>query len=152
MYRKCVGMILLNSEKKVFVGQRNDKSSEAWQLPQGGVEEGESFHDALFREMEEEVGTRNAEIVSESPNLLRYDLPKDLRDKLWNGKYIGQEQKWYLMKFLGNEEEINIYTPHQEFTNYKWVEIDEISSLIVEFKRSLYLQLVTIFKPIINNL
>lgn len=152
MYRKCVGMILLNSEKKVFVGQRCDKSSEAWQLPQGGVEEGESFRDTLFREMEEEVGTRNAEIVGESKELLRYELPQKLSNKLWDGKYIGQEQKWYLVRFLGNEEEINIYTLHQEFINYKWVEIDEISRLIVEFKRSLYLQLITIFKPIIQNL
>lgn len=152
MYRKCVGMILLNSEKKVFVGQRHDKLSEAWQLPQGGVEEGESFHDTLFREMEEEVGTRNAEIVAESPELLRYELPQELCNKFWDGRYIGQEQKWYLARFLGDEKEINIHTPHQEFTSYKWVEIDEIPALIVEFKHSLYLQLVAIFKPIIQNL
>lgn len=150
-YRKCVGIVLFNDERKVLVGKRRDYSSEAWQLPQGGVDEGESYENALYREMTEEIGTDKAEIIAELPDLLRYDLPPELQGKLWGGEYKGQEQQWFLMHFKGNEDDINIHTEEPEFVAYRWVELPQCIDLIVEFKRDVYKKLIEHFTPIIDS-
>lgn len=153
MYRKCVGIILLHPEdNRVLVGRRIDGSSEAWQLPQGGVDEDEDFHTALFREMEEEIGTRSARVLAEAPKLLRYKLPEELQGKLWGGKYVGQEQKWFLLRMVGEESKINISTKTPEFLEYKWVEFERIPEMIVEFKRDVYKNLVELFGSTIKLL
>ena len=150
-YRKCVGIVLFNDERKVLVGKRRDYSSEAWQLPQGGVDEGESYEQALFREMTEEIGTDKAEIIAPLPNRLRYDLPQKLQGKLWGGKFVGQEQQWFLMHFIGEEDDININTEEPEFVEYRWVPLPQCIDLIVEFKRDVYKKLIEHFAPIIDN-
>jgi len=145
-YRPCAGMMLLNHENKVFVGQRIDTTMEAWQMPQGGIDEGEHIRSAALRELKEEIGTDKVEILARTPGWLYYDLPRDLVGKVWGGKYRGQKQKWYLMRFLGEDSEINLDTPHPEFSAWKWVDIDEVPNLIVPFKRDLYRAIVDEFK------
>jgi len=130
--------MLLNNEGKIFAGQRYDSTAEAWQMPQGGIDDGETPQQALFRELLEEVGTDKAEIIAECKDWLFYDLPQNLRNKLWNGRYAGQMQLWYLLKFTGSDSDINIDTDEPEFKNWRWVNCEELPSLIVEFKRDLY--------------
>jgi len=137
-YRKGVGIILLNKEKLVFVGQRIDKISEAWQMPQGGIDEGESPEEAALRELHEEVGTNKAEIIYEVPNWLFYDLPDELAKKLWKGRYKGQMQKWFVMNFTGTDSDINLQTEIPEFMTWKWARHNDLADMIVEFKRELY--------------
>ncbi len=152
-YRPCVGIMLLNAQGKVFVARRIDTMVEAWQMPQGGIEPGEDPETAAFREMEEEIGTRNAEIMEEFDGWLKYDLPDHLRDKVWNGKYRGQEMKWYLMRYLGRDSDINLDTDHPEFLEWKWLEMTKLAQSIVEFKRPLYQQLVSRFgQKAVNSL
>jgi len=146
-YRPCVGIMLLNPEGKVFVAKRIDTMVEAWQMPQGGIDEGESSTEAAFREMEEEIGTRNAKILQEHDGWLHYDLPEHLMGKVWQGKYRGQKMKWYLMRFQGQDNDINLETEHPEFSEWKWLEMDKLCQYIVEFKRPLYEQLVAYFTP-----
>ena len=144
-YRRGVGVMLLNSEGKVFVGARIDNTDEAWQMPQGGIDKDETdpWHTAL-RELEEETGIGPAlvERIATCPERLKYDLPEDLRARLWGGKYVGQDQDWYLARFLGTDADVNISTAHPEFREWKWIEPEELPDLIVPFKRDLYRRLL----------
>lgn len=151
-YRKGVGIMLINKDCKVFVGQRVKESSEAWQMPQGGIDEGENSDEALMRELLEEVGTNNIEIIYSSTNWYTYNIPLEFVPKWWGDKYIGQQQKWYLAKFLGNDSEININTESPEFVSWRWVDIDELPELIVSFKRELYQDIIKEFRPILTAL
>lgn len=136
-YRPAVGMMLLNAENKIFVGQRRDNKN-AWQMPQGGIGPYEDTDQAMLRELEEEIGTRNVEIIVKSKAWYKYDLPTDIAARLWNGKFKGQRQIWYVLRFRGQDEEININTYHPEFCAWKWIEKAELLDLIVPFKRDLY--------------
>jgi putative (di)nucleoside polyphosphate hydrolase len=147
-YRRGVGVMLLNSEGKVFVGARIDNTDEAWQMPQGGIDDSDDDEWATaLRELEEETGIRRhlVERVSTSPERLKYDLPKELRSKLWGGKYAGQDQDWFLARFLGQDSDINIATDHPEFREWKWIEPAQLPDVIVPFKRELYRQLLQHF-------
>jgi putative (di)nucleoside polyphosphate hydrolase len=146
-YRRGVGVMLLNREDKVFVGARIDNTDEAWQMPQGGIDEGEEPWPAALREVEEETGIapRLIQQITKCPERLKYDLPPDLRPKLWGGKYKGQDQDWYLARFLGTDADINIRTPHPEFREWKWIEPEQLPELIVPFKRDLYRRLLREF-------
>lgn len=151
-YRECVGIVLINHEKKVFVGQRVDKISDAWQMPQGGIENGEEPLKAALRELEEEVGTNNVEVIAQTSDWLYYDLPEDLVPKLWGGKFRGQKQKWFLMRLNGDDDQINIKTAIPEFLKWKWIEPNLLPEVIIEFKRDLYIELVKYFTPFIKEL
>jgi len=146
-YRRGVGVMLLNREGKVFVGARIDNTDEAWQMPQGGIDEGEEPWATALRELEEETGIspRLVERISAAPERLKYDLPRALQGKLWGGKWIGQDQDWYLARFLGTDEDVNIATKHPEFREWKWIEPAQLPELIVPFKRELYSQLLREF-------
>ncbi|MDX1917006.1 MAG: RNA pyrophosphohydrolase [Rickettsiaceae bacterium] len=150
-FRPCVGMMILNHENKVFVAQRTDTKVQAWQMPQGGINIGETPSKAAFREMKEEIGTDNAKILIESNNWYSYDIPPFMISKLWNGNYRGQKQKWFLIRFLGEDSEINIKTSTPEFSEWRWVEIDSLVDIIVPFKRKLYKAVVSEFAPFIKN-
>jgi putative (di)nucleoside polyphosphate hydrolase len=146
-YRPCVGIMLLNAQNNVFVARRIDSSLEAWQMPQGGIDEGETPIEAAQRELMEEIGTNHAQIIAQSPDWLRYDLPEDLVPTVWGGKYRGQEQQWFLFRFLGNDSDININTPHPEFCEWKWANPQDLPNLIVPFKRQLYIDILKVFSP-----
>ena len=147
-YRRGVGVMLLNHQSKVFVGARIDNTDEAWQMPQGGIDEGEDdpWLSAL-RELEEETGIvpRLVDRIAACPERLKYDLPPELRSKLWGGRFKGQDQDWYLARFLGRDSDINIETKHPEFREWKWIEPAELPELIVPFKRDLYRRLLSDF-------
>jgi len=140
-YRRGVGIMLLNDRNEVLVGQRVDTQGGAWQMPQGGIDQDEEPHDAAFRELREEIGTDHAQIIAESKNWLRYDLPPELR-KRWDDRWQGQQQKWFVMRFQGTDADINISTEHPEFSAWKWEPIERLPHLIVSFKRQLYLDLL----------
>jgi putative (di)nucleoside polyphosphate hydrolase len=146
-YRRGVGVMLLNKQGKVFVGARIDNTDEAWQMPQGGIDEGEQPWACALRELEEETGIppRLVERISATPERLKYDLPEELRGKLWGGKWVGQDQDWFLARFLGTNDDVNIHTKHPEFREWKWVEPSHLPDLIVPFKRDLYRQLLREF-------
>jgi putative (di)nucleoside polyphosphate hydrolase len=144
-YRPGVGMMIVNEDNMVFVGKRIDSSIDAWQMPQGGIDEGEEAVVAVIREMEEEIGTNKAEIIAESVEWFSYDLPTRLIPKVWNGKYRGQRQKWFAVRFLGLDSDININTAHPEFCEWRWVSIPELPSLIVPFKQDIYTKVVAEF-------
>ena len=133
-----VGIILLNLENKVFVGKRRDNPIDKWQMPQGGVDQNEEYLDAMKRELFEETGVKSIEIIKELNNWYTYELPKKLVGVVWKGKFRGQKQKWYLVKFIGNDSEIDLNTGKPEFIEWKWVEIDELTKLIVDFKKNIY--------------
>jgi len=133
-----IGIILLNRENKVFVGKRIDNQKDFWQMPQGGVDRNESFLQAAKRELEEETGIKSVEIIKEFDDWLEYNLPKDLLGKIWQGKYRGQKQKWFIMKFLGKNEEINIKTKNPEFIEWKWIKPSELPNVAVNFKVDIY--------------
>ena len=139
-YRPAAGIMLVNAEGKVFVGQRLDSTLEAWQMPQGGLDPGEEPQAAALRELEEETGIapRFVEIVACAPEELLYDLPEDLVGKLWKGKYRGQRQAWFLARFTGSDKDVHIDTAHPEFRAWKWVEPSRLPDIIVPFKRKLY--------------
>lgn len=145
-YRPCVGLMVLNTAGKVFVAQRNDMRSEAWQMPQGGIDKGEAPQQAALRELEEEIGTADAEILAESAAWHSYDLPRELVPKLWKARYRGQTQKWFALRLRGSDETINIETEHPEFSAWKWVDIAEVVDLAVPFKRELYRNIVEEFR------
>lgn len=146
-YRQGVGVMLLNKQNHVFVGKRIDTRSEAWQMPQGGIDEGENPSEAAMRELWEETGVKSASILVESADWYYYDLPENLVPNIWGGKYRGQKQKWFVMRFEGAEDEINIQTAHPEFNEWKWQEIEQLPELIVPFKKPLYQALVKEFLP-----
>jgi putative (di)nucleoside polyphosphate hydrolase len=148
-YRRGVGIMLLNRVGLVFVAQRLDTASDAWQMPQGGIDPGEQPADAARRELKEEIGTDRAEIVAESRDWLRYDLPEDVRPLLWGGKYRGQTQKWFAMRFTGTDRDIDIATEHPEFSAWKWTAPATLPDLIVPFKRNLYRELLAEFKDVL---
>lgn len=140
-YRAGVGIMLLNSQNQVFVGKRADTEGEAWQMPQGGIDEDEEPRKAAFRELREEIGTDNAQVIAESKAWLRYELPPQLRQR-WNNRWQGQQQKWFIMRFRGLDSDINVATEHPEFSTWKWVSVDHLPNLIVTFKRQLYIDLL----------
>lgn len=146
-YRPCVGLMLMNAEGRIFVGQRNDRHKDAWQMPQGGVDKGEDPRDAALRELWEETGVTSdlVEIVAETDGWLPYDLPHDIVPKIWKGRYRGQEQKWYLLRFTGRDNQIDIQTKHPEFTQWKWQHPSNLIEEIVPFKRAVYQQVVAAF-------
>jgi putative (di)nucleoside polyphosphate hydrolase len=146
-YRRGVGVMLLNRDSKVFVGARIDNTDEAWQMPQGGIDQGEEPWATALRELEEETGIppQLVERLAECPERLKYDLPEDLRDSLWGGKWRGQDQDWFLARFLGTDADVNIATKHPEFREWQWIEPDELPKLIVPFKRELYRRLLREF-------
>ena len=137
-YRPGVGIMLLNAANEVFVGQRLDSKLEAWQMPQGGIDPGEAPIDTAFRELAEETGITKATLLAEANEWLYYDLPDELIGTIWKGRYAGQRQKWFAMRFTGTEADINIATEHPEFRSWRWSTVTELSDLIVPFKRDLY--------------
>jgi putative (di)nucleoside polyphosphate hydrolase len=145
-YRPCVGVMLLNQKGEVFVGRRIDREAEAWQMPQGGIDPGEEPVTAVFRELREEIGTDKARILAETPDWLTYDLPPQLVGRVWSGRYRGQRQKWFALRFVGRDDEIDLNTGHPEFEAWRWVDIDALPGLIVPFKRAIYTELVTRFR------
>ncbi|MEO6256905.1 MAG: RNA pyrophosphohydrolase [Sphingomicrobium sp.] len=147
-YRRGVGIMLLNGQRQVWVGKRIDNSDEAWQMPQGGIDKGEEPWATALRELEEETGIPPylVERIADCPERLKYDLPPELRSKLWGGKYQGQLQDWYLCRFLGDNRDVDIATKHPEFNDWKWVAPAELPDLIVPFKRDLYRRLLREFE------
>ena len=148
-YRPCAGVMLLNGEGKVFVGQRLDSSADAWQMPQGGIDKGEEAEAAAFRELGEETGVAPhlADLIARSPREFLYDLPPYLMGKMWKGRYRGQRQTWFLMRFLGTDTDVNIETEHPEFRSWRWIAPGELESVIVPFKKELYRNVVAEFSP-----
>ncbi|HET9810952.1 MAG TPA: RNA pyrophosphohydrolase [Sphingomicrobium sp.] len=147
LYRLGVGVMLLNREGKVFVGARIDNPEDAWQMPQGGLEQDEQPWPCALRELQEETGINPAlvEMIAEHPQLLRYELPEEWRGKLWGGRWIGQSQHWFLARFLGVDKDIDLATEHPEFRDWRWVDSSRLPDLIVPFKRDLYRRLVEDF-------
>ena len=140
--RTGVGIIVLNKQNKIFVGKRKDNPGDKWQMPQGGVDEGEDYITAMKRELKEETGIENIKIIKEIEKIYQYELPKDLVGIIWKGKYRGQKQKWFITRFLGEEKEINLNTKHAEFIDWKWIEPKFLPEVIVDFKKDLYLNLL----------
>jgi len=139
--RTGVGIILLNHENKIFVGKRIDNPKNFWQMPQGGVNQNENFLQAAKRELEEETGIKSVELVKELNEWLGYDLPENLLGKVLEGKYRGQKQKWFIMKFVGKDNEINVKTKNPEFLDWKWIGVSKLPSIAVSFKVNLYKKL-----------
>ena len=148
--RNGVGIVVLNSEDKVFVAKRIDNPKNFWQMPQGGVDEGENLLNAAYRELEEETSIKNVELIKELDGTLTYELPDHLLGIIWKGKYRGQKQKWFLMRFNGEEKEINIKTKNPEFLEWKWIEINQITEVVVDFKLQVYKKVKEKVEKIIN--
>ena len=148
--RNGVGIVVLNKENKVFVAKRIDNPKNFWQMPQGGIDEGENFLNAAYRELSEETSIKNVELIKELDGTITYELPDHLLGIIWKGKYRGQKQKWFLMKFLGEDEEINIKTKNPEFLDWKWIDLDQITEVVVNFKLHVYRELKEKIKKIIN--
>lgn len=146
-YRQGVGIVLVNPAGLVFVGQRINSTTPAWQMPQGGIDKGEDPKDTALRELQEETGVKpkHVSITAETPDWLRYDLPHEIVPRIWKGRYRGQEQKWYLARFSGRDDQINIATKHPEFSEWKWIAPDALVDNIVAFKRDLYREVVGAF-------
>ena len=140
--RDGVGVIILNKNDKVFVGKRKDNPVNNWQMPQGGVDEGEDYITAMKRELLEETSIQNIKIIKEIDKIYQYELPENLIGIIWKGKYRGQKQKWFITRFLGEEKEINLNTKHAEFIDWKWIEPKLLPEVIVNFKKDLYLNLL----------
>jgi len=140
--RTGVGIIVLNKQNKIFVGKRKDNPEDKWQMPQGGVDEGEDYITAMRRELLEETSIQNIEIIKEIEKIYQYELPTNLVGIIWKGKYRGQKQKWFITRFLGEEKEINLNTKHAEFIDWKWIEPKLLPEIIVNFKKDLYLNLL----------
>ena len=148
--RSGVGIIVLNSNNHVFVGKRKDNPVDKWQMPQGGVDSGEDYITAMKRELIEETSIKSIQIIKELKNFYQYELPKNLIGIIWKGKFRGQKQKWFIVRFLGKENEINIMTKNQEFIDWKWIEVDKLPEIIVDFKKNLYSQLLEEIKLVID--
>ena len=145
-----VGVIILNNENKVFVGKRRDNPIDKWQMPQGGLDKGEDYISAMKRELYEETSIRNIEILKEIEGFFEYELPKNLVGIIWRGKFRGQKQKWFIVRFIGKEKEINLKTKNQEFIEWKWILPSELPKVIVSFKRNMYEQLLKNIQSFIN--
>ena len=148
--RNGVGVIVLNNENKVFVGKRKDNPVNKWQMPQGGVEIGESYLSAMRRELYEETSIKSIEILKEINGFFEYELPKNLVGIIWKGKFRGQKQKWFITRFIGNENEINLQTKNPEFIDWKWIIPDELPKTIVDFKKKMYDELLKTLKDFID--
>ena len=148
--RSGVGIIVLNKDNKVFVAKRIDNPMNFWQMPQGGIDDDENFLKAAYRELEEETSIKNVELIKEIDGTITYELPDHLLGIIWKGKYRGQKQKWFLMRFTGDDSEINISTKKPEFLDWKWIELDLITDLVVDFKLHVYKELKEKVKKIIN--
>ena len=148
--RKGVGVIILNEKNKVFVGKRKDNPIDKWQMPQGGVDKGESYLAAMQRELLEETSIKNIKILSEIEGFFEYELPANLIGIIWKGKFRGQRQKWFIAKFIGSEKEINLKTKNQEFIEWKWISPELLPDVIVEFKKEMYVALLKYLKKFIN--
>ena len=148
--RTGVGIAVLNSQNKVFVGKRKDNPFDKWQMPQGGVDSNEPLLQAMKRELLEETSIQNIEVLKEFDQWLEYELPENLVGKIWKGKYRGQKQKWFVVKFLGDDSEININTKNAEFIEWKWIDIDLLPDLIVLFKKHVYEKVLVELKKIVN--
>ncbi|CAN5332686.1 RNA pyrophosphohydrolase [soil metagenome] len=147
-YRPCAGLMILNRDGKVFVGQRKDASIEAWQMPQGGIDPGEEAEVAALRELHEETGITadKVELLAIAPHELCYDLPPELVGKVWKGKWRGQRQRWFLFRFLGEDTDIDIATEHEEFIAWRWIEPAKLPAVIVPFKKTLYEEILVLFR------
>ena len=148
--RSGVGIIVLNKYNKIFVAKRIDNPKNFWQMPQGGVDTGEDFLKAAYRELEEETSIKNVELIKELDGTITYELPDRLLGIIWKGKYRGQKQKWFLMRFIGEDNEINIKTKHPEFLDWKWIDLGQITEVVVDFKLHVYKELQKKVKKIIN--
>jgi putative (di)nucleoside polyphosphate hydrolase len=150
-YRMGVGLMIINEQNKIFVGKRIESRNQfAWQMPQGGIDVGETPSKAALREMHEEIGCNKGEIIAETTNWYCYDLPKKIIPKMWSGQYRGQKQKWFLIKFLGLDSEINLQTEHPEFLNWKWIKPQQLSSHVIPFKKHLYDSVFKEFKHFLH--
>ena len=148
--RNGVGVIVLNNENKVFVGKRKDNPVDRWQMPQGGIDIGESYLSAMRRELYEETSIKSIEILKEINGFFEYELPKNLVGIIWKGKFRGQKQKWFITRFIGNENEINLKTKNPEFIEWKWIVPDELPKTIVDFKKKMYVELLETLKDFID--
>ena len=148
--RSGVGIVVLNKKNQVFVAKRIDNKKNFWQMPQGGVDKGEDFLSAAYRELEEETSIKNVDLIKELDGLISYELPKNLLGIIWKGKYKGQKQKWFIVKFNGQENEININTKHPEFLDWKWIDIKELTNEVVDFKLHVYQEIQKELEKVIN--
>ena len=148
--RVGVGIVLLNSENKIFVGKRIDNPKKFWQMPQGGVDHNEDYYEAALRELEEETSIKNVRLIKEINDWYTYELPDYLLGKIWKGKYRGQKQKWFILKFLGEDNEINLNTNHAEFIKWKWIKPSKLTSVAVKFKLKVYEQISKKIEEILN--
>ena len=148
--RKGVGVVVLSHEDKIFVGKRRDNPIDKWQMPQGGVDQGEHFLTAMKRELFEETNIQSIKVVKEIDGFFEYELPEELVGIIWKGKYRGQKQKWFIVKFIGNEDEINLKTKNPEFVEWKWIFPDELPTVIVNFKKDMYIELLKSIKQFIG--
>ena len=148
--RTGVGIIVLNNNNQVFVGKRKDNPGDKWQMPQGGVDKGEDFITAMRRELIEETSIKNIKILKEIQNMYQYELPNNLVGIIWKGKFRGQRQKWFITKFLGKDDEINLNTQHPEFIDWKWIDPQDLPGVIVDFKKKLYLNLLKEINQVID--
>jgi putative (di)nucleoside polyphosphate hydrolase len=151
-YRRNVGVMLVNADGHAFVGQRLDSEMPAWQMPQGGIDKGEDARTAALRELEEETGVSPdlVTVLAETDGWVTYDLPHDIVPRIWKGRYRGQEQKWFLLRFNGSDDQINIEVDHQEFSEWRWLPVDQLVANIVPFKRGVYEQVVAEFAPLLR--
>tara|TARA_B000000437_G_scaffold75312_1_gene54563 strand:- start:425 stop:901 length:477 start_codon:yes stop_codon:yes gene_type:complete len=148
--RSGVGIVILNKENKIFVAKRIDNPKNFWQMPQGGVDKDEDFLSAAYRELEEETSIKDVQLIKEIDEILTYELPKHLLGIIWKGKYKGQKQKWFIMRYLGTDDKININTKKPEFLEWKWIDLDMITEVVVDFKLEVYKKLKSQIKEIIN--
>ena len=148
--RDGVGVIVLNNQNKVFVGKRKDNPVNKWQMPQGGVDNSENYLSAMRRELQEETSIKSIKILKEIDGFFEYELPEELIGIIWKGKFRGQRQKWFITRFIGNENEINLQTENQEFIEWKWIIPDELPRTIVDFKKKMYVELLEILKDFID--
>jgi len=150
-YRRGVGIMLLNKRNEVFVAQRHDFSTDAWQMPQGGIDKGERPREAALRELKEETGTDKAEFLAEAKRWLSYDFPPELRARFRHGRFAGQRQLWFAMRFTGKDSDIDLETEHPEFKAWKWVAPKELPRLIVPFKRQVYIDVLEEFRELLET-